>query len=75
MEAVLANMRRLEGFTEIVNRLRAIIKLHDEAAAASQKQYRREVDRLFEDLEPPAGTPGASPRKPSGSTTPGGRDE
>jgi hypothetical protein len=59
MEAVLANMRRLEGFTEIVNRLRAIIKLQDEAAEASRKQYRRELDRLFEEVEP---APGTSPR-------------
>jgi hypothetical protein len=49
MEAVLASMRRLEGFTEIVNRLRGIIKVHEESREAARKTYEREIKKLFDD--------------------------
>ncbi len=52
MEAVLSSMKRLEGFTEVVNRLRGIIKIHEEAAGEAKKIYRREVDSIFEDPVP-----------------------
>jgi hypothetical protein len=49
LEAVLANLRRLEGFTEIVNRLRGIIKVHEESRDAARKTYEREIKKLFDD--------------------------
>jgi len=48
MDKVIASMRRLEGFTEIVNRLRSIIQVHDEASDSVKKAYQRELDRIFE---------------------------
>ena len=47
MEAVLANMVKLEGFSEIVKRLRAIMTLHDEATEAARKAYERELEEIF----------------------------
>jgi len=48
MDKVIASMHRLEGFTEIVNRLRSIIQVHDEASDSVKKAYQRELDRIFE---------------------------
>jgi hypothetical protein len=48
LENVLLNMVKLEGFTEIVKNLRAIIKVQDEATRATLEAYRKERDTLFE---------------------------
>jgi hypothetical protein len=64
LEAVLANLRRLEGFTEIVNRLRGIIKVHEESREAARKSYEREVDKLFDDASEGGGSGGALPIQP-----------
>ncbi|MBI4604238.1 MAG: hypothetical protein HY721_19945 [Planctomycetes bacterium] len=52
LEAVLASLRRLEGFTEVVNRLRGIIKVHEASAEEAKRSYRREVDSIFEGPAP-----------------------
>ncbi len=62
LESVLASMRRLEGFTEIVNRLRAVIKVHEESTVEARKAYDREVKSIFEDPDPKT-----SPPPPEGS--------
>ena len=49
MESVLSSMKRLEGFTEVVNRLRGIIKIQEESTEAAKKLYRREVESIFEE--------------------------
>lgn len=67
LEAVLASMKRLEGFTEVVNRLRSIIKVHDESVEAAKKSYRRELDSIFED-DP--GKPGTTTGSPGGVPAP-----
>ena len=58
MERVLASMKRVEGFTEVVNRLRGIIKIHGESSDEARKAYRREIQKIFDDLPPPGKTPG-----------------
>jgi hypothetical protein len=49
MESILSNMKRLEGFTEVVNGLRGIIKIQEESTEAAKKLYRREVESIFEE--------------------------
>ena len=49
LERVLTFMRRMEGFTEIVHRLRSIIKTHHEATAETRRLYEQAVDQIFED--------------------------
>jgi hypothetical protein len=74
MDAVLASMRRLEGFTEVVNRLRAIMKVHEESVSEAKKSYRREVDSIFEEAPPGGSTekvpPGPLKPPPDGGGTP-----
>lgn len=50
MERVVQAMRRLEGFTEVVNRLHAVLKIHSESAEEAAKLYRKEIEEIFEDL-------------------------
>jgi hypothetical protein len=66
MEAVLASMKRLEGFTEVVNRLRAVIKVHQESESETKKSYRKEVDTIFEDEPRPTAPPTGPPTGPPG---------
>ena len=49
MEAILANMVKLEDFSEIVKRLRAILDLQDEAAQAARKAYERDLEGIFKE--------------------------
>ncbi len=66
LESVLASLRRLEGFTEVVNRLRAVIQLQEDSMKETRKAYDREVKSIFEDPEPGdlQPTPGVPERKP-----------
>ena len=56
MEKVVASMKRVEGFTEIVNRLRAVLKIQTESADEAVRTYRREIDKIFEDIPPEEGS-------------------
>ncbi|MBN1422196.1 MAG: hypothetical protein JXP34_25705 [Planctomycetes bacterium] len=47
MEAVLANMVKLEDFSEIVKRLRVILDLQDEATETARKAFERELQEIF----------------------------
>lgn len=49
MENILIQMQRLEGFTEIVKHLRAIIRTQTESAGAIRDAYRTLIDDIFED--------------------------
>ena len=49
METILVQMQRLEGFTEIVKHLRAIIRTQTESASATREAYRSLIDDIFED--------------------------
>ena len=49
MENILVQMHRLEGFTEIVKHLRAIIRTQSESASATRQAYRSLIDDIFED--------------------------
>jgi hypothetical protein len=49
MENILIQMQRLEGFTEIVKHLRAIIRTQTESAGAIRDAYRSLIDDIFED--------------------------
>ena len=49
MENILIQMQRLEGFTEIVKHLRAIIRTQTESAGAIREAYRSLIDDIFED--------------------------
>lgn len=60
MEAVLTHMKRLEGFTEIVNRMRDIIKIQGQSEQEAVKTYRREVDSILEEVPEEEG-PGPVP--------------
>jgi hypothetical protein len=56
MESILASMVKLEGFTEVVNRLRAIIDVQGASRKALEAAYNRLLDSVFEeDAPPPAG--------------------
>jgi hypothetical protein len=48
IEQVIARMKRLEGFTAIVQHLRGIIKTHDESLKAAEQELDSAVDELFE---------------------------
>ena len=49
METILIQMQRLEGFTEIVKHLRAIIRTQTESGSATREAYKRLIDDIFED--------------------------
>ncbi len=49
MENILIQMQRLEGFTEIVKHLRAIIRTQTESGGAIREAYRSLIDDIFED--------------------------
>jgi hypothetical protein len=49
MEEILANMVKLEGFTEIVNRLRSIIKLTGESAEVARQAYEKMLESIFDE--------------------------
>ena len=49
METILVQMQRLEGFTEIVKHLRAIIRTQTESASATREAYKSLIDDIFED--------------------------
>ncbi len=49
METILVQMQRLEGFTEIVKHLRAIIRTQTESGSATREAYKRLIDDIFED--------------------------
>lgn len=53
MEAVLADMVRVEGFTEIVESFRALLKLHGEARRAAHLRWVEEMRKIFPDFQPP----------------------
>jgi hypothetical protein len=53
MEAVLANMVRVEGFTEIVESFRALLKRQDEARRAAYLRWLEEMRKIFPDFQPP----------------------
>ena len=42
----------MEGFTEIVHRLRNIIRTHRQATDETRRLYEQAVDRIFEDGDP-----------------------
>jgi hypothetical protein len=56
LDDVLTQMHRLEGFTEIVKRLRSIIRTQSESSAAVLHAYRSIIDDIFDDL--PGEVPG-----------------
>jgi hypothetical protein len=67
MDSILSFMKRLEGFTEIVSRWRAMMKKHDESIEEAKKAYERAVESLFDDREREGGgSPGGGqpPRSP-----------
>ena len=49
MENIIVQMRRLEGFTEIVKHLRAIIRTQSESSSETRRAYRSLIDDIFED--------------------------
>ena len=49
METILIQMQRLEGFTEIVKHLRAIIRTQTESGSATREAYKKLIDDIFED--------------------------
>lgn len=49
MDEILANMVKLEGFTEIVNRLRSIIKLTGESADVAREAYEKMLEAIFDE--------------------------
>jgi hypothetical protein len=49
METILVQMQRLEGFTEIVKHLRAIIRTQTESGSATREAYKSLIDDIFED--------------------------
>jgi hypothetical protein len=51
MDRVLASMKRIEGFTEVINRLRSIMKIQEESTEEARKAYRRAVEQIFDDEE------------------------
>lgn len=55
MTAIVQSMRRIEGYTEVVNRLRAIMRMHSESAREARELYLREIDRIFEEIPPEGG--------------------
>jgi hypothetical protein len=57
MDRVLSSMKRIEGFTEVINRLRSIMKIQDESTEEARKAYRRAVEQIFEDEEEKAPPP------------------
>lgn len=50
MEMILGNMLRIEGFTEIVARVRTIIQLHSEAREEAERLYRKKIEELFKEF-------------------------
>jgi hypothetical protein len=55
LDRIVANMFRLEGFTEVVKRLRVIIHTQTESRRATEEEYRRAVDQLFAPEDGPGG--------------------
>jgi len=53
MEAVLANMIKIEGFTEIIERVRGILKAHGEVKDLTRAKYEAVMREIFEDDPPP----------------------
>ncbi len=49
MEAVLANMIKIEGFTEIIERVRGILKAHGDVKDATRAKYEAVMREIFED--------------------------
>lgn len=49
MEAVLEKMVKVEGFTEIVERMRAILDLHAEVREETRRKYEAGLREIFED--------------------------
>jgi hypothetical protein len=52
MEQVLLSMKRIEGFTEVINRLRSVMKVHAESTEETLKSYRRAIEQIFEEVPP-----------------------
>lgn len=48
LESVLASMLRLEGFTEVVRQLRAIIQTQKQSREAAQKTLERQIEGILE---------------------------
>ncbi len=72
LERVLENMRQMEGFAEIVQRLRIILRVHGEATRETTSLYDAMVDSIFEDEPAGSGESGAGSRgsddRPDGPT-------
>lgn len=52
MEQVLLSMKRIEGFTEVINRLRSVMKVHAESTEETLKSYRRAIEQIFQEVPP-----------------------
>lgn len=50
MERILSNMLRIEGFTEIIARVRTIIQVHTEAREEAERLYRKKIEELFKEF-------------------------
>jgi hypothetical protein len=50
MERILSNMLRIEGFTEIIARVRTIIQVHSEAREEAERLYRKKIEELFKEF-------------------------
>jgi hypothetical protein len=55
LDSIVTNMFRLEGFTEVIKRLRVIIHTQTESRRATEEEYRRAVDQLFAPEDGPSG--------------------
>ena len=65
-----SNMRQLQGFTEIVNRVRSLLKTQGEAMQEANKARASELEDLFEfDDEPEEGTEGSANANDSKEST------
>jgi hypothetical protein len=51
LRRVLEALRRAEGFTELVERLRQVVRLEGEVRAATEAEYRRRIRELFPEEE------------------------
>ena len=49
MDAILASMAKLEGYTEIVNQLRAIIGIQGKSREAVQAAYEKLLRSVFDE--------------------------
>ena len=50
MNRILGAMLRIEGYTEVVAQLRAILQLQDSAQERAAKAYREKIEKLFEEF-------------------------